>query len=149
TAFRHHAADMNTLVAVGTGAAFIYSLIATIAPELFTRHGVVPDVYYEAVIVIVALVLTGRVFEARATRRTSAALRALATLQPKTARIVHDDGALEADVPIDTVKRGDIVLVRPGERIPVDGDIVSGRSALDESMITGESLPVERGPGDR
>src|SRR5215467_1417898 len=154
TAFRHHAADMNTLVAVGTGAAFVYSLIATIAPGLFTQHGVAPDVYYEAVIVIVALVLTGRAFEARAARRTSAALRALATLQPKTARVVRDDearddDAREDDVPIDAVTRGDIVLVRPGERIPVDGDIVSGRSAVDESMITGESLPVDKRPGDR
>jgi Cu+-exporting ATPase len=148
-AFRHHAADMNTLVALGTGAAFIYSLIATIAPELFTRRGVAPDVYYEAVIVIIALVLTGRAFEARATRRTSAALRALVTLQPKTARIVRDDEAREDDVPIDAVQRGDVVLVRPGERVPVDGEIVSGRSAVDESMITGESLPVEKGPGDR
>jgi Cu+-exporting ATPase len=127
----------------------MYSLIATIAPGLFTRHGVAADVYYEAVIVIVALVLTGRAFEARATRRTSAALRALATLQPRTARIVRDDDAREDDVPIDAVTRGDIVLVRPGERIPVDGDIVSGRSAVDESMITGESLPVEKGPGHR
>src|SRR5215467_13468692 len=152
TAFRHHAADMNTLVAVGTGAAFLYSLIATIAPGLFTQHGVAPDVYYEAVIVIVALVLTGRAFEARATRRTSAALRALATLQPKTARVIRDDArdnAREDDVPIAAVTRGDVVLVRPGERIPVDGDIVSGRSAVDESMITGESLPVEKRPGDR
>ena len=87
TAFRHHAADMNTLVAVGTGAAFVYSVIATVAPALFTTRGVAPDVYYEAVIIIIALVLTGRVFEARAKRQTSSALHTLAKLQPKTARV--------------------------------------------------------------
>jgi P-type Cu+ transporter len=146
-AFRHHAADMNTLVAVGTGAAFVYSVIATVAPGLFTTRGVAPDVYYEAVIIIIALVLTGRVFEARAKRRTSSALHALAKLQPKTARLGRGDE--DVDVPIDDVRAGDVVLVRPGERIPVDGDIITGRSAIDESMVTGESLPVERGPGDR
>jgi Cu+-exporting ATPase len=148
-AFRHHAADMNTLVAVGTGAAFVYSFIATVAPGLFVSHGLAPDVYYEAVIIIVALVLTGHAFEARAKRRTSSALRSLAKLQPKTARVVRDNGAPETDILIDDVHRGDVVLVRPGERIPVDGDIVSGRSAVDESMVTGESLPVEKGPGAR
>jgi len=146
-AFRHHAADMNTLVAVGTGAAFLYSVIATVAPGLFTTRGVAPDVYYEAVIIIIALVLTGRLFEARAKRRTSSALRALAKLQPKTARLSR--GGADVDVPIDDVRTSDVVLVRPGERIPVDGDIIAGRSAIDESMVTGESLPVERGPGDR
>jgi Cu+-exporting ATPase len=148
-AFRHHSADMNTLVAVGTGAAFVYSLIATVAPGLFTRRGVAPDVYYEAVIIIIALVLTGRAFEARATRRTSAALHALAKLQPKTARVAREGDAREVDVPIDDVRRDDVVLVRPGERIPVDGEIISGRSAVDESMVTGESIPVEKGPGAR
>ena len=148
-AFRHHAADMNTLIAVGTGAAFVYSLIATVAPGLFTSRGVAPDVYYEAVMIIVALVLTGHTFEARAKRRTSSALRSLAKLQPKTARIVRGNDAREIDVPVDDVRRGDVVLVRPGERIPVDGEIVSGRSAVDESMVTGESLPVEKGPGER
>jgi len=146
-AFRHNAADMNTLVAVGTGAAFVCSVVATVAPGLFTARGVAPDVYYEAVIIIIALVLTGRVFEARAKRQTSSALRALAKLQPKTARVSRD-GA-DVDVPIDEVRSGDVVFVRPGERVPVDGDIVGGRSAIDESMLTGESLPVERGPGDR
>ena len=114
-AFRHRAADMNTLVAVGTGAAFVYSLIATLAPSCSPSRGVAPDVYYEAVIIIIALVLTGRAFEARAKRRTSAALRALAQLQPETARVVRGD-ATETDIPIDDVRRGDIVLVRPGER---------------------------------
>jgi P-type Cu+ transporter len=146
-AFRHHAADMNTLVAVGTGAAFLYSLAATVAPGFFVSHGLMPDVYYEAVIIIIALVLTGNAFEARAKRQTSAALRALVALQPKTARIVKD--GLELDVPIEQLESGDIVLVRPGERIPVDGQIVWGQSAVDESMLTGESLPVEKTTGDR
>src|SRR5262249_27224031 len=94
-------------------------------------------------------VLTGRTFEARAKRRTASALRALATLQPKTARVVRGADEHEVDVPIELVLRGDVILVRPGERIPVDGDIVSGRGAVDESMITGESLPLEKGPGSR
>ena len=145
--FRHHSADMNTLIAVGTGAAFLYSVIATVAPEVFVAHGIAPDVYYEAVVIIIALILTGNAFEARAKRQTATALRALAKLQPKTARVVRND--LEVDVPIDQVRRGDIVVVRPGERIPVDGEVVSGESAVDESMLTGESLPVAKHAGDR
>jgi Cu+-exporting ATPase len=145
-AFRHHAADMNTLVAVGTGAAFVYSALATVAPTLLSSRGVSPDVYYEAVLFIIALILVGNTFEARAKRQTSAALRALADLQPKTARVLRN--GQEVDVPVDTVAAGDMVLVRPGERVPVDGAILEGGSALDESMLTGESLPVEKGPGD-
>lgn len=146
-AFRHRAADMNTLVAVGTGAAFLYSLVATVAPGLFVANGVAPDVYYEAVILIIALVLTGNAFEARAKRQTSAALRALATLQPKTARVVR--AGTELDVAVEDVRRGDEVLVRPGERVPVDGEVLAGESAVDESMLTGESLPVTKRTGDR
>ncbi|MGH7617497.1 MAG: heavy metal translocating P-type ATPase [Gemmatimonadaceae bacterium] len=146
-AFRHHVADMNTLIAVGTGAAFVYSVIATVAPELFTSRGVAPGLYYEAVVIITALILTGRTFEARAKRQTSSALRSLARLQPKTARIVRDTS--ELDVLIEEVRPGDIVVVRPGERLPVDGEVVSGQSAVDESMVTGESLPVEKKTGDR
>ncbi len=147
TAFTHHSADMNTLVAIGTGAAFLYSVAATVVPGVFLAHGVMPDVYYEAVIIIIAFILTGNAFEARAKRNTSTALRALAQLQPKTARVARD-GA-ETDIPIADVRRGDIVLVRPGERVPVDGEIVSGESAVDESMLTGESLPVAKTAGDR
>ena len=147
TSFRHHSADMNTLIAVGTGAAFIYSAIATLAPGVFLRHGVQPDVYYEAVVIIIALILTGNAFEARAKRETSRALRALAQLQPGTARVVR--GGDEVDVPVEAVTAGDIVVVRPGERIPVDGEIVSGHSAVDESMLTGEAMPVEKQTGDR
>jgi P-type Cu+ transporter len=145
--FLHHAADMNTLIAVGTGAAFVYSLIATAAPRFFIARGVAPDVYYEAVIIIIALILTGNAFEARAKRQTSTALRALADLQPKVAR-VERTGSVQ-DLPIDEVVQGDIVLVRPGERIPVDGEVTSGASAVDESMLTGESLPVEKSVGAR
>jgi Cu+-exporting ATPase len=151
-AFRHHAADMNTLVAVGTAAAFAYSAVATVAPGLFTRAGLAPDVYYEAVVIIIALILTGNAFEARAKRQTSAALRSLAALQPKTARVVRptpDGGTAEVDVPVETVRGGDVVVVRPGERVPVDGEVLSGESAVDESMLTGESLPVAKKPGDR
>jgi Cu+-exporting ATPase len=147
-AFRHHSASMDTLVAVGTGAAFLYSVIATVTPGFFLRHGVMPDLFYEAVIIIIALILTGNAFEARARRQTSAALRALAHLQPKTARIVRASGE-EADVPIDLLQTGDVVVVRPGERLPVDGDVVAGASAVDESMLTGESMPVTKTIGDR
>ncbi|HEU0079798.1 MAG TPA: copper-translocating P-type ATPase, partial [Longimicrobiaceae bacterium] len=146
-ACRHHSADMNTLVAVGTGAAFLYSVAATVAPGFFLARGVAPDVYYEAVVFIIALILMGNAMEARAKRQTSAALRSLADLQPKTARVLRDGG--EADVPVEEVRHGDVVVVRPGERVPVDGEVVSGTSAVDESMLTGESLPVQKGPGDR
>ncbi|HEY0151342.1 MAG TPA: heavy metal translocating P-type ATPase [Longimicrobium sp.] len=146
-AFRHHSADMNTLVAVGTGAAFLYSVAATLAPGFFLARGVNPDVYYEAVAFIIALILMGNALEARAKRQTSSALRSLVGLQPKTARVVR--GGVEADVPVEEVHAGDVVVVRPGERVPVDGEVVDGQSAVDESMLTGESLPVQKGPGDR
>ncbi len=147
SALRHRSADMNALVAVGTGAAFVYSVAATITPEFFLRHGVRPDVYYEAVVVIVALIVTGQMLEARAKRQTSAALRRLAALQPKQARLVRE--GFEIDVPVDAVRSGDIVVVRPGERIAVDGDVLSGQSRVDESMLTGEAMPVEKQAGDR
>ncbi|HEY2295268.1 MAG TPA: heavy metal translocating P-type ATPase [Thermoanaerobaculia bacterium] len=145
--FRHHSADMNTLVAVGTGAAFLDSTLATLAPGFFLSRGVAPDVYYEAVVIIIALILTGNAFEARAKSRTSAALRSLVGLQPKTARVLRGDQ--EVDIPVEQVKSGDTVTVRPGERIPVDGEVLSGASAVDESMLTGESMPVEKRAGDR
>jgi len=145
-AFRHHSADMNTLVAVGTGSAFLFSLLATVAPDIFLSRGLAPEVYYEAAIMIIALILMGNALESRAKRQTSAALRALMTLQPKTARIIRN--GTEQDVPVETVQTGDTVLVRPGERIPVDGTLLHGSSAVDESMLTGESLPVDKTPGD-
>ncbi|MBI2406849.1 MAG: copper-translocating P-type ATPase [Gemmatimonadetes bacterium] len=141
-AARHGAADMNTLIAVGTGVAFIYSVVATVAPGFFASRGVAPDVYYEAVILITAFILMGNAFEARAKRSTASALRALARLRPKTARVVR--GGVETDLDIDDVLPGDDVVVRPGERIPVDGVIVSGASDVDESMLTGESMPVAK-----
>ena len=147
SAFRHHGADMNTLIAVGTGAAFAWSLLATLAPGFFVSRGVAPDVYYEAVILIIAFILTGNAFEARAKRNTATALRALAGLQPATARVLRHDA--EIDVPIDEVHAGDVVVVRPGERLAVDGEVLRGESAVDESMLTGESMPVTRVAGDR
>ncbi len=146
-AARHGTSDMNTLVALGTGAAFLYSLIATFAPGLFLSRGVSPDVYYEAVLFIIALILVGNAFEARAKKETSRALRQMVKLQPDRARVVRDEEVLE--LPIAEVVRGDRVQVRPGERIPVDGVLISGSSAVDESMLTGESLPVAKGEGDR
>jgi Cu+-exporting ATPase len=144
---RHRTADMNTLVAVGTGAAFVYSVIATVTPQVFTARGVAADVYYEAVILILAFVLTGRTFEARAKRRTASALRALAGLQPASARVLRN--GVEQETPIAAVREGDVVLARPGERIAVDGLVVEGGSAVDESMLTGEPMPVAKAPGDR
>ena len=141
------AADMNTLVAVSTIAALLYSLVATIAPEAFLARGVAPDVYYEAVVFIIAFVLAGNALEARAKRQTTAALKRLADLQPKVVRVMRIDQ--EIDLPLSDVRRNDVVLVRPGERLPVDGVVVQGTSAVDESMLTGEPMPVEKRPGDR
>ena len=146
-AVRHRSADMNTLVALGTGSAFLYSVIATIAPNLFARNGIAPDVYYEAVIFIIGLVLAGRAIEARARRKTSEALRRLVTLLPPSAH-VEEKGTF-VDKPLAEVRSGEIVVVRPGERIPVDGILVDGSSDVDESMLTGEPLPVAKTTGDR
>jgi Cu+-exporting ATPase len=146
TALKHRTSNMNTLIALGTGAAYVYSLIATFQPSLFTRNGMPADVYYEAVIIIIALILLGRAFEARAKKQTAAALRRLADLQPRTARVLRD--GVEVDIAIEQVRAGDLVFVRPGERVPVDGLVAAGTSAVDESMLTGESMPVKKGPGD-
>ncbi len=149
---RHRAADMNTLVALGTLAAYGYSVVATVAPALLAgvaghamAHGQA-EVYYETVAVIITLILMGRLLEARARSRTGGAIRALIQLSPKTARIERD--GQERDVPIGEVRVGDTVLVRPGEKIPVDGDVLDGASTVDESMLTGEALPVAKEPGD-
>ena len=143
--FRHRSADMNTLVTVGVTAALAYSIVATALPSLFTGAGLPADVYYEAVTTILALVLLGRWLEARAKGRAGEALRRLAELGAKTARVVRGGG--EFDVPIAEVALGDVVLVRPGERIPVDGVVREGRSAVNESMLTGEPVPVEKSEG--
>jgi Cu+-exporting ATPase len=144
--------NMFTLIAIGTGMAYIYSVVATLFPDFFPqsfRHsnGLV-GVYFEAAAVITVLVLLGQVLELRARSRTSAAIRALLNLAPKTARRFFEDGT-EEDVPLDRVKPGDRLRVRPGEGVPVDGIVLEGRSSVDESMITGEPIPVEKGPGNR
>ncbi len=144
---RHRTASMDTLIAVGTGAAFLFSLAATVAPGLLVRNGVAPAVYYDTTATIIALILLGKVLEARAKVRTSAALKALLGLQAKTARVVRPDGR-EEDVPVADLRPGDVVAVRPGEKVATDGQLVDGRSSLDESMLTGESLPVEKKAGD-
>ena len=146
-ALRHRSADMNTLVTLGTGSAFVYSLVATLAPSLFARNGIAPDVYYEAVIFIIGLVLAGRAIEARARRKTSEALRKLVTLLPSTARV--ERGSDWIDKPLSQVVSGDTIVVRPGERIPVDGTIIDGASEVDESMLTGEPLPVAKTLGSK
>jgi Cu+-exporting ATPase len=145
-AFRHHSADMNTLIAVGTGAAFVYSLAATLADDWFSAHGIQPHVYYEAVVWIIALILLGNLLEARAKGRTSGAIRRLAGLRPDTARVVRD-GA-EVEILLAQLRPGDEAVVRPGEKIPADGQVVGGTSHVDESMLTGEPLPVRKAPGD-
>ncbi|HET6361387.1 MAG TPA: heavy metal translocating P-type ATPase [Gemmatimonadota bacterium] len=142
---RHRSADMNTLVATGTGAAYAYSAVATLAPEVFRSAGIEPHVYFEAAATIVTLILLGTWLEVRAKGRTGEAIRALLGLQPDTARLRR--GGVEVEVPVAEVRVGDVVVVRPGERVPVDGELIEGRSAVDESMLTGESMPVEKGPG--
>jgi Cu+-exporting ATPase len=144
-ALRHRAADMNTLVALGTGAAFLYSLTATVWPQAFMAAGQWGEVYYEAATVIITLVLLGRLLEERAKGQTGEAIRRLIGLQPRTARVVRDNG--EIDLPVEAVRVGDKLLVRPGEKIPVDGRVVDGASAVDESMLTGEPIPVEKTDG--
>lgn len=146
-ALRHGAADMNVLISIGTLAAFGFSVIATVAPNFLASHGIVADVYYEAVIIIIALLLVGNTLEARAKERTTDALRSLARLQPTTARVLI--GERESELAVSDLHLGDVIVVRPGERIPVDGQLVSGASAVDESMLSGESIPVEKNIGDR
>ena len=143
--------NMWTLIAIGTGAAYLFSGVATIAPGLFPDAFRGPDgtvgVYFEAAAVIIVLVLLGQILELRARERTSGAIRALLDLAPKTARRVHDDGR-EEDVALDQVQRGDLLRVRPGEKVPVDGTVEDGRSSVDESMLTGEAVPVEKVAGE-
>ena len=143
--------NMFTLIGLGTGAAYLYSLVATVAPSLFPAsmrdaHGLIP-VYYEAAAVIVALVLLGQVLELRAREKTGGAIRALLDLAPKTALRVLKDGQTET-VPLAEVKVGDVLRVRPGDKIPIDGTVIEGRSAVDEAMLTGEAVPVEKTEGD-
>ena len=143
-ALKNRAADMNTLIAVGTGAAFIYSAASTFFSEVLPSN--MRHVYYDTAAVIITLILFGKLLEARAKSRTSQAIRRLAGLQPKTARVIRNGD--ELDIPIEDVSVGDVVIVRPGEKIPVDGEVISGHSTVDESMITGEAIPVEKKSGD-
>jgi P-type Cu+ transporter len=145
-AARHGTTDMNTLIAVGTTAAYLYSVVATFFPSFISGTGLELAVYYDASATIIALILLGRFLEARAKGRTSEAIRHLMDLQARTARVLRNGE--ELDIDIEEVRVGDIVVVRPGEKIPVDGVVTEGRSAVDESMLTGEPLPVEKGPGD-
>ncbi|MCP9931821.1 copper-translocating P-type ATPase [Cyanobium sp. AMD-g] len=146
SALRRHSADMNTLVAAGTGIAWLASLVATAFPEVLVAEGLPADVYYETAAVILSLVLLGRLLEARARGQTSEAIRRLLQLQPPTARVLREGIATE--VPVATVAVGDLVQVRPGEKLPLDGVVVEGSSWVEESMLTGEPTPVAKGPGD-
>ena len=149
---KHRSPNMFTLIALGVGVAYIYSAVATLLPQIFPdtmrAHGGQPEVYFEAAAAIIALVLLGQVLELRARSRTGSAIRALLDLSPKLARIMRDDGS-EYDVALDQVKVGDKLRVRPGEKIPTDGTVIDGLSAVDESMITGEPIPVEKRMGDK
>ncbi|WP_445172034.1 heavy metal translocating P-type ATPase [Microcoleus sp.] len=143
---KRRVATMDTLIALGTSAAYFYSVVVTIFPGFFTAQGLTPSVYYEVAASVVALILLGKTLENRAKGETSEAIRKLMGLQAKTARIVRNGEELE--VPIAQVEIGDVVQVRPGEQIPVDGDVIEGSSTVDESMVTGESLPVKKQLGD-
>ena len=143
---KHRSADMNTLIAVGTSAAYFYSVLATFLPGLFEVQGLAAEVYFDTAGAIIVLILLGRLLEARAKGQTSEAIKRLIGLQAKTARVLRE--GQELDIPVEEVAVGDVVVVRPGEKIPVDGIVKEGRSSLDESMVTGESIPVEKNPGD-
>ena len=145
---RHGVLDMNTLISVGTGAAFLFSLVATVSPSLVAPPGVLhAPVYYETAAAIIAFILLGRMLESRARGRTSSAIRKLIDLQPQTASVVRDGS--EQQLPISEVRVGDEIVVRPGQKVAVDGVVIDGESSIDESSLTGESVPVDKAPGDR
>ncbi len=143
---RHGYADMNTLVAIGTSAAYFYSAVVVFFPSVVSVGGQAAEVYFDASVMIIALVLMGRWLEAGAKQKVSDAIKSLVNLKPKTARIERDGDEIE--IPVGEVHKGDVVIVRSGEKIPVDGTLIEGNGAVDESMVTGESLPVEKKPGD-
>ncbi len=145
-ALRHRTADMNTLIATGTSAAYFYSMVAVLFPALFTIGSIEPNLYFDTSAMIITLILLGRFLEARARGQTSEAIKKLIGLKPKTALVIRDGE--EREVLVDDVQLGDLILVRPGERVPVDGVVRQGYSSIDESMITGESIPVEKKVGD-
>ena len=145
-ALKRHAATMDTLIALGTSAAYFYSLFVTIFPGFLIAQGLSPSVYYEVAAVIITLILLGKLFENRAKGQTSEAIRKLIGLQARTARIIRN--GKEMEVPIAEVQLGDVILVRPGEKIPTDGEVIEGSSTVDEAMVTGESVAVKKKPGD-
>ncbi|MCZ6788982.1 MAG: heavy metal translocating P-type ATPase, partial [Chloroflexi bacterium] len=144
-AAKQRTTNMNSLIAVGTSVAYIYSAAATLFPDFFSTQGVEAKVYFDTAAIIITLILLGRLLEARAKGQTSEAIRTLMRLRPKTVRVVRDGE--ERDIPIAQVVSGDTVVVRPGERVAVDGEVVQGTSSVDESMLTGESRPVEKRMG--
>jgi Cu+-exporting ATPase len=146
-AMRNKTSDMNTLIAIGTSAAYFYSLIVTFVPHLIMVRGLMLDVYFDTSAAIIVLILLGRFLEARAKGKTSEAIKKLIGLQPKTAKVNRD--GKEMDIPVGEVAVGDLIIVRPGEKLPVDGIVREGYSSVDESMVTGESLPIEKKAGDR
>ncbi|MFA8299931.1 MAG: heavy metal translocating P-type ATPase [Hyphomicrobiales bacterium] len=144
---KRKSANMDTLVAMGTGVAFLFSLVNTIFPDWLQQHGLSANTYYDATVMIIALILLGRFFEERAKHRTAGSIKKLIGLQSKTARVVRDNKEIE--IPIEEVVKGDVINIKPGEKIPVDGKIINGLSSIDESMITGEPIPVDKQAGDR
>ncbi len=145
-ALKRHVATMDTLIALGTSAAYFYSVFATVFPNFLSSQGLMSEVYYETAAVVITLILLGRLFENRARSQTSEAIRKLIGLQARDARVIRN--GQEIDVPIQEVRLNDVILVRPGEKIPTDGEVISGASSVDEAMVTGESLPVKKQPGD-
>jgi P-type Cu+ transporter len=145
-ALRHRTTSMDTLIAMGSSAAYFYSIVGVVFPTFFMQHGLGEPMYFDSAALIITLILVGKMLEARAKGQTSEAIKKLIGLQPKTARVMRD--GREQDVPVAQVVPGDLVLVRPGERLPVDGVVVDGGSAVDESMLTGEPMPVTKAPGD-
>lgn len=145
-ALKRHAATMDTLIALGTSAAYFYSVFATLFPSFFINQGLMPEVYYETAAVVITLILLGRLFENRARGQTSLAIRQLIGLQARDARVIRN--GQEMDIPIQSVTIDDVILVRPGEKIPTDGKVIEGASTIDEAMVTGESVPVKKQPED-
>ena len=145
-ALKQKSADMSTLIALGTSAAYLYSAAITFLPQAFSRLGIGTHVYFDTAVMILTLIILGRLLEAQARGQTSEAIRKLMGLQARTARVWR--GGETVDIPVTDVTIGDLVLVRPGEKVPVDGDITEGRPTLDESMLTGESLPLDKRAGD-
>ncbi|MEH2290402.1 heavy metal translocating P-type ATPase [Nostoc sp.] len=143
---KRHTATMDTLIALGTSAAYLYSLFVTVFPKFFIAQGLIPHLYYEVAAIVITLILLGRLLENRARGQTSEAIRKLIGLQARDARVIRD--GREIDVPIAEVRINDVILVRPGEKIPVDGEVIAGASTVDEAMVTGESLAVKKQPGD-